>query len=539
MKVKVDEYNQFYGSVTKCQISSREVNGRHVLEGIIKVYWGTEASVRLKEYDDTRLIRNRKAMSLAPDMFINTPAADSVEGPGDVVDDVVKDESEAEDEPDSTLPYFNPRTHPLFRDSLQELNKPSSTDPFFEKLLDHELLEDVTNDNLLSYDPIQKWKTLNNLVNNSDSDNSSTLENSEAENDNNKTETTTTTTVTSNDKLQRSKSVQSRDPNKNIILRSEVKSSTLPSSLRSVKDDLDDLLQVERTFEDHERVYHTVNGQLPVDEDDSTEVNHDDISNSNIDQLPVDEVDNPIVKQDDIKNSNVEVESLNESSNKKFTVEKVAEASDEPVMRRSEGRVKSRGPRQLRRRHGKKMDKNKLRRRSSINGHWYDRDTSVFTPPKHTPMSVHTSSKMSSGEVVTTLLEKYKIESEPGDYALYVVKETGETRMLGPAESPLVLRVNLGPREEISKIYLMDKHNTSEISHNVAQYLNFSYAELRSFLNMFYEEEEREADRIRTKFLIIKRRLEHVIRNRKGQGQVLARDTPERDETLQMIQQQQ
>ena len=94
-------------------------------------------------------------------------------------------------------------------------------------------------------------------------------------------------------------------------------------------------------------------------------------------------------------------------------------------------------------------------------------------------------------------------------------------------------RVNLGPHEDIAKIYLMNKDNTNEIryfkiylcnkskptlmslhppnksfkslisrkkicfSHKVAQYLRFSYAELRSFLSMFYEEEEREADRIR------------------------------------------
>ena len=37
------------------------------MEGIIKIYWGTEASVRLKEYDDTRLIRQRKTLSVAPD----------------------------------------------------------------------------------------------------------------------------------------------------------------------------------------------------------------------------------------------------------------------------------------------------------------------------------------------------------------------------------------------------------------------------------------------------------------------------------------
>ena len=39
------------------------------------------------------------------------------------------------------------------------------------------------------------------------------------------------------------------------------------------------------------------------------------------------------------------------------------------------------------------------------------------------------------------------------------------------------------------------------------QTFRFSYAELRNFLNMFYEEEEREADRIRTKYLLIRYRL--------------------------------
>ena len=32
--------------------------------------------------------------------------------------------------------------------------------------------------------------------------------------------------------------------------------------------------------------------------------------------------------------------------------------------------VRGKGPRALRRRHGKKMDRVKLRRKSSINGHW-------------------------------------------------------------------------------------------------------------------------------------------------------------------------
>ena len=53
--------------------------------------------------------------------------------------------------------------------------------------------------------------------------------------------------------------------------------------------------------------------------------------------------------------------------------------------------------------------------------------------------------------------------------------------------------------QEVSKLYLMDRQATTEISGEVAQFLAFTMTELRSFLNMFYEEEEREADKIRTK----------------------------------------
>ena len=39
---------------------------------------------------------------------------------------------------------------------------------------------------------------------------------------------------------------------------------------------------------------------------------------------------------------------------------------------------------------------------------------------------------------------------------------------------------------------------------------------------MFYEEEEREADRIRAKYLVIKRRLQYQLRIKQGEGHVFA-----------------
>lgn len=65
-KERVDEYNQYYGDSPKHQVSFREVNGRYLLEGIVKIYWGTEGSVRLLEYSDSRVVAGRHRTSTAP-----------------------------------------------------------------------------------------------------------------------------------------------------------------------------------------------------------------------------------------------------------------------------------------------------------------------------------------------------------------------------------------------------------------------------------------------------------------------------------------
>ena len=41
----------------------------------------------------------------------------------------------------------------------------------------------------------------------------------------------------------------------------------------------------------------------------------------------------------------------------------------------------------------------------------YDRETCVFTPPKHSAMSVYTSSLANHADVLTALLAKYKVET--------------------------------------------------------------------------------------------------------------------------------
>ena len=54
------EYNKYFKSdelsAARHEVTSREVNGRLVLEGVVRVYWGVEHSIRIKEFDDQRPI---------------------------------------------------------------------------------------------------------------------------------------------------------------------------------------------------------------------------------------------------------------------------------------------------------------------------------------------------------------------------------------------------------------------------------------------------------------------------------------------------
>lgn len=52
---KLKSFNDFYDS-RSLEIRSREVNGRLVLEGALKVYWGVQGVIHLKEDDDQRVV---------------------------------------------------------------------------------------------------------------------------------------------------------------------------------------------------------------------------------------------------------------------------------------------------------------------------------------------------------------------------------------------------------------------------------------------------------------------------------------------------
>lgn len=81
----------------------------------------------------------------------------------------------------------------------------------------------------------------------------------------------------------------------------------------------------------------------------------------------------------------------------------------------------------IRRRPGKRLSRSKVRRRCSINGHFYDRETSFFTPPHGSQMSVWVTSLVNTYEVINLMLEKYKVDSDPSNFALFVVRDNGGT----------------------------------------------------------------------------------------------------------------
>ncbi|GFY74806.1 ras association domain-containing protein 2 [Trichonephila inaurata madagascariensis] len=153
---------------------------------------------------------------------------------------------------------------------------------------------------------------------------------------------------------------------------------------------------------------------------------------------------------------------------------------------------------QLRRR--PRVQKSKLKRRCSINGHFYNRETSVFTPAYASVTSVWVTSLVTAPEVINMLLDKFKVVNNPEDFALYVVRDTGERRIIQDHEYPLLVRAMLGPSEDVAKVFIMNKYLAKEITCEVAQYIKFSDTELKMFLHKFNEEEKKEAQKIVKKY---------------------------------------
>lgn len=153
--------------------------------------------------------------------------------------------------------------------------------------------------------------------------------------------------------------------------------------------------------------------------------------------------------------------------------------------------------------------------RFSINGHFYNHKTSVFTPAYGSVTNVRVNSTMTTQQVLTLLLNKFRVEDGPSEFALYTVHESGEQTKLKDCEYPLISRILHGPCEKIVKIFLMEADLSEEVPHDVAQYIKFEMPVLDSFVEKLKEEEEREIIKLTMKFqalrLTMLQRLEQLV----------------------------
>jgi len=170
----------------------------------------------------------------------------------------------------------------------------------------------------------------------------------------------------------------------------------------------------------------------------------------------------------------------------------------------------SNGQEPTRKRNPIKRSQIKLRRRCSINGHFYNRETCVFTPDRGTVTSVWLTSLVNTTEVINQLLDKFKVTNKPQEFAMFIVRDNGECKRIGNSEYPLLAKLLLGPNEDAARVFILNK-NRKEVSCEVAQYLNFSNVELQLFLKKFEEEEEKEIERVKERFESARKYIEVLL----------------------------
>lgn len=151
-------------------------------------------------------------------------------------------------------------------------------------------------------------------------------------------------------------------------------------------DEIDELLAVERKFDDTDRVYHTIctGGTLPakLSNEDKTPLGRGE---------PQRDIPSAVSTKNTLEKLFLARKSVSEEASEGDTGQEFQSlptylsdhedvdhqnihnlkdnGNDLESIKEPEKR-KAGGPRALRRRHGKKMDRSKVRRKSSINGHW-------------------------------------------------------------------------------------------------------------------------------------------------------------------------
>ncbi|XP_030835666.1 ras association domain-containing protein 2 isoform X2 [Strongylocentrotus purpuratus] len=160
--------------------------------------------------------------------------------------------------------------------------------------------------------------------------------------------------------------------------------------------------------------------------------------------------------------------------------------------------------------------KSNLRRRTmSFSGHLYNSKTRAFRPRYGTVSNIRASSTQSTQEVIKLLLTKFAVENPPEEFSLFSVSNSAGTQELKALDFPLLRRIQLGPDENVAKIFVMERKTTSQVSQEVAQYVNLPITVLGGILKKFKEEENKEIEEIRKKYSIyqatLKKKMEVIM----------------------------
>jgi len=151
-------------------------------------------------------------------------------------------------------------------------------------------------------------------------------------------------------------------------------------------------------------------------------------------------------------------------------------------------------------------------------------NTTSFVPPRGTPTTLRVTNHVTAPIVIDMLLKKFQIRDDRKRFMLFTVYESGGQKRLMNDTYPLLTRISLGPCEDVAKIFIMDSSDQADIPLEVAQYINFSSQVLQTFVQKFYEEEQREENRIKEKYDDYKTMLMNRIKDLEENNMSLSRE---------------
>ncbi|KAJ8674865.1 hypothetical protein QAD02_010651 [Eretmocerus hayati] len=472
LESKLKVFNQYYEGKSG-GVRSREVNGRLVLEGALRIHWGVRGVIHLKEDDDQRTVVTARYRNSSRRSYVDRDEYENGDRENKISDSQNFSETQSEISELNSIP-----ASPVH---IRSLTLPMKLDVEKMKMKwGGGIDENLNGENGHSIGE-KRYQTLPKNLHSTQNSNVETSSAASSCFGANTSQSVSPTTETSNT-YSRSNSIYST-PTHSSSSNSDTPNYQESPTKSAASSEVEFSDSLERS---------TPRNKTPSDEDSWNDGN----SNRSMSVLDCE-------RRHLLDSDTDSVSSFNYRDDDSTTMSTDSGLEgDGVVLRRRQGSTA------IRRRTGaKRQSRNRLRRRCSINGHFYNRETSFFTPPHGSQMSVWVTSLVNTQEVINLMLDKYKVDAKPDNFALFIIRDNGEQRRLKDDEYPLEVRVVLGPHENISRLFLVDKLSTPEISSDVAQFLNLSLAECQNILQRYHYEEERQILSIKEKYKEMRRRV--------------------------------